>query len=116
LRKAKKKEWKLPTLKDKSKIKEGERLSSLEREKEVSIKKRHNIRQKLIPKKPEKILSYKHCLLVSMVKPLMIRLDIHQGRSWICFMTYVKRILIFEVNKVICHFLYKDNKRKRIDE
>jgi len=31
-------------------------------------------------------------------------------------MIYVKRILIFEVNKVICHFLYKDNKRKRIDE
>jgi hypothetical protein len=28
-------------------------------------------------------------------------------------MIYVKRILIFEVNKVICHFLYKDNKRKR---
>jgi hypothetical protein len=24
-------------------------------------------------------------------------------------MTYVKRIMIFEVNKVICHFLYKDN-------
>jgi hypothetical protein len=31
-------------------------------------------------------------------------------------MTYVKRILIFKVNKVICHFPYKDNKRKRIDE
>jgi hypothetical protein len=31
-------------------------------------------------------------------------------------MTYVKRILIFEVNMVICHFLYKDNKRKRVDE
>jgi len=31
-------------------------------------------------------------------------------------MTYVKRIMIFEVNKVICHFLYKDNKRKRNDE
>jgi hypothetical protein len=31
-------------------------------------------------------------------------------------MTYVKRSLIFEVNKVICHFFYKDNKRKRIDE
>jgi hypothetical protein len=41
----------LPTLKDKSKIKEGERLSSLERAKEVSIKKRHSIRQKSIPEK-----------------------------------------------------------------
>jgi hypothetical protein len=28
-------------------------------------------------------------------------------------MTYVKRILIFEINKVICHCLYKDNERKR---
>jgi hypothetical protein len=31
-------------------------------------------------------------------------------------MTYVKRILISEINKVICHFLYKDNNRKRVDE
>jgi hypothetical protein len=31
-------------------------------------------------------------------------------------MTYVKRIQIFEGNKVICHFLYKENKRKIIDE
>jgi hypothetical protein len=31
-------------------------------------------------------------------------------------MTYVKRIMIFKINKVVCHFLYKDNKRKRIDE
>jgi hypothetical protein len=31
-------------------------------------------------------------------------------------MSYVKRILIFEINKVICHFLYNDNKRKRVDE
>jgi len=50
-KKKKKKEWKLPTLKGKSKIKEGERLSSLERAKEVSIKKRHSIRQKSIPEK-----------------------------------------------------------------
>jgi hypothetical protein len=28
-------------------------------------------------------------------------------------MTYVKRILIFEINKVVCHFLYKDNERKK---
>jgi hypothetical protein len=41
----------LPTLKGKSKIKEGERLSSLEKGKEVSIKKRHSIRQSSIPKK-----------------------------------------------------------------
>jgi hypothetical protein len=27
-------------------------------------------------------------------------------------MTYVKRILIFEINKVICHFLHNDNKKK----
>jgi len=72
------------------------------------------MRQKSISEK--KIPSYKHCLLVSMIKPLMSRLVIHQERSWICFMTYVKRILIFKVNKVICHFPYKDNKRKRIDE
>jgi hypothetical protein len=31
-------------------------------------------------------------------------------------MTYVKRILIFDINKVICHFLYNDNERKRVDE
>jgi hypothetical protein len=33
---------KLPSLKDKSKIKEGEHLSSLGRAKEISIKERHN--------------------------------------------------------------------------
>jgi hypothetical protein len=103
----------LPTLKGKSKNKEGERISSLGRAKEVSIKERDSKCQKSIL---EKILSYKHCLLVSVIKPLMIGLVIHQGRSWICFMTYVKRILIFEINKVICHFLYNDNKRKRVDE
>jgi hypothetical protein len=31
-------------------------------------------------------------------------------------MTYVKKSLIFEVSKVIWRFLYKDNKRKRVDE
>jgi len=31
-------------------------------------------------------------------------------------MTYVERILISEINKVIYHFLYYDNKRKRVDE
>ena len=103
----------MPTLKGKLKIKEGERLSSLGRAKEVSIKERDSEHQKSIP---EKILSYKHCLLVSMIKTLMIGLVIHKGRSWICFMIYVKRILIFEINKVICHFLYNDNKRKRVDE
>jgi len=36
------------------------------------------------------------------------KLDLH--------ITYVKRILIFKVNKVICHFLYKDNNRKGVDE
>jgi hypothetical protein len=38
----KKRKLKLPSLKDKSKIKEGERLSSLGRAKEISIKERHN--------------------------------------------------------------------------
>jgi hypothetical protein len=45
-----------------------------------------------------------------------LRLVIHQRKNWICIMMYVKRIMIFEVNKGICHFLYKDNKRKRNDE
>jgi hypothetical protein len=45
-----------------------------------------------------------------------IRLVIHQRKSWISIITYVKRILISEINKVICHFLYNDNKRKRVDE
>jgi hypothetical protein len=43
-------------------------------------------------------------------------LVIHQRRIWICIMACVKRILIVEVDMVICHFLYKDNKRKRVDE
>ena len=38
----KKGKLKLPSLKDKSKIKEGERLSSLWRAKEMSIEERHN--------------------------------------------------------------------------
>jgi Ni/Co efflux regulator RcnB len=38
----KKKKLKLSSLKGKSKIKEGERLSSLWRAKEISIKERHN--------------------------------------------------------------------------
>ena len=38
----KNKKLKLPSLEDKSKIKEGERLSSLWRAKEISIKERHN--------------------------------------------------------------------------
>ena len=37
-----KRKWKLPSLKYKSKIKEGERLSSLWRAKEISIEERHN--------------------------------------------------------------------------
>jgi hypothetical protein len=40
--KKKKKKLKLPSLKGKSKIKEGEHLSSLWRAKEISIKERHN--------------------------------------------------------------------------
>ena len=46
-----KKEWKLPTLKKKSKINKGECLSSLGKEKEVSINERYNKRQKSIQKK-----------------------------------------------------------------
>jgi hypothetical protein len=41
----KKGKLKLPSLKGKSKIKEGERLSSLGRAKEISIKERHNKNQ-----------------------------------------------------------------------
>ena len=33
---------------------------------------------------------------------------------WICIMTYVKKSLNFEVNKVIYRFLYKDNNRKEL--
>jgi len=56
---------------------------------------------------------------VSGIKPLVFKkiiLIIHQRKSWISIITYVKRILISEINKVICHFLYNDNKRKRVDE
>jgi len=56
---------------------------------------------------------------VSRIKPLVsskvFRSIIHHRKSWIYIMTYVKRILIFEINKVICHFLHND-KRKRVDE
>ena len=45
------KKWKSPTLKGKSKIKEGECLSSLGKEKKVSIKERHNKCQKSTPRK-----------------------------------------------------------------
>ena len=38
----KKRKLKLPSLKYKSKVKEGKRLSSLGRAKEISIKERHN--------------------------------------------------------------------------
>jgi len=41
-KKGKKKERKLPTLKGRSKIKEGECLLSIGKTKEVSIKERHN--------------------------------------------------------------------------
>jgi hypothetical protein len=50
----KKGKLKLPSLKGKSKIKEGERLSSLGRAKEISIKERHNKSQY-----QKKRLSYK---------------------------------------------------------
>jgi hypothetical protein len=46
----------------------------------------------------------------------MIEIDYSSKKKLDLDITYVKRILIFKVNKVICHFLYKDNNRKRVDE
>jgi len=86
--------------------KELECLSILRRAKKVSIEK-DTTNAKGIKKSSFMSLG------VSRIKPLKIRLIIHQRKSWICIVTYVKRILIFEINKVICHFLYKDNERKR---
>jgi hypothetical protein len=66
--KAIKKTWKLPTLKGKSKIKEGECLLNLGKTKEVSIKERHNKCQKSIKKNIE----LQTWLLASMIKPPML--------------------------------------------
>ena len=53
---------------------------------------------------------------VSRIKPLVsskvFRSIIHHRKSWIYIMTYVKRILIFGINKVICHFLHNDNEKE----
>jgi len=46
----------------------------------------------------------------------MIEIGDSSKKKLVLHITYVKRILIFKVNKVICHFLYKDNNRKRVDE
>jgi len=79
--------------------------------KKVSIEERHNKCQKKIK------LHVFRCVYDKAFSVFRkIRLIIHQRKSWICIITYVKRILIFEINKVICYFLYNDNKRKRVDE
>ena len=70
--KAIKKNWKLPTLKDKLKIKEGECLSSLGKTKEVSIKKRQQISKVNKKKKNTELQTW---LLASMIKPLMLSDD-----------------------------------------
>jgi hypothetical protein len=79
------------------------------------MEERHNKCQKSTPKKSS-FMSFG----VSRIKPLVSSKKILDSlfirESWICIMTYVKRILIFEINKVIYHFLYYDNKRKRVDE
>ena len=85
---------------------EGECLSILRGAKEVSIEERHNKWQK--SKKKLSFISFD----VSRIKPLVSskrldclfikeKLDLHYA--------YVKRILIFEIYKVI----YKDNERER---
>jgi hypothetical protein len=92
---------------------EGECLSILRWAKEVSIEERHNKCQKL--KKKSSFISFG----VSRIKPLMSSKRLYWlfiKEIWISNMTYVKRILISEINKVICHFFYNDNKRKRVDE
>jgi len=93
---------------------EGECLSILRGAKDVSIEERHSKCQKSTPKKSS-FMSFG----VSKIKHLVFKkiiLIIHQRKSWISIITYVKRILISKINKVICHFLYNDNKRKRVDE
>jgi len=93
-----------------SKIKEGECLLSLGKTKEVSQQ---------MSKVKKKIWATNMTFGIHDKTPDVnrwLRLVIHQRKSWICILTYVKRILIFEVNKVICCFLYKHNKRKRNDE
>ena len=63
----KKRKLKLPSLKYKSKVKEGKHLSSLGRAKEISLKERHNKSQY-----QKKRLSYKRWLLLSIIKPTML--------------------------------------------
>jgi hypothetical protein len=95
---------------------EGECLSILRGAKEVSIKERHGKCQKSTQKKKSSFMSFGMSRIKPLVSSKKFRLIIHQRKSWICIMTYIKRILIFEINKVICHFLYNDNKRKRVGE
>jgi len=110
------KRWELPALKGKSRLKVGECLSSLEGQKRFQLRKdTANAKSQYQKKYWATNMSYDiydkafACLQI-------IRLVIHQRRIWICIMACVKRILIVEVDMVICHFLYKDNKRKRVDE
>ena len=103
---------KLPPLKGRSKIKEGEYLLSLGKTKEVS-------------QQMSKVDNKKKIWAANMTFGIhdkasdvirWLRLVIHQRKSWVCIMIYVKRILIVDVNKVICRFLYKDNKINGNDE
>ena len=70
--------------------KERKCLSILREARQFSIEKRQQM-PKVNTRKIE---------VVSRIKPLMsskfFRLVIHQRKSWICIMTYVNRILIFE--------------------
>jgi hypothetical protein len=99
----------LPTLKGRSKIKEGECLLSLGKTKEVS--------QQMSKVEKKKKSGLQTWLLASMIKLLMLSDD----WDWLFIKEKVGFALWhmlreFKVNKVICRFLYKDNKRKRNDE
>ena len=57
----KKRKLKLPSLKYKSKVKEGKHLSSLGRAKEISLKERHNKSQYQKKKKKDKAINVDFC-------------------------------------------------------
>jgi len=90
---------------------EGECLSILRGAKEVSMEERHNKCQKSTPKKSS-FMSFGASRIKPLVSSKVFRSIIHHRKSWIYIMTYVKRILIFGINKVICHFLHNDNEKE----
>ena len=90
---------------------EGGCLSILRGAKEVSMEERHNKCQKSTPKKSS-FMSFGASRIKPLVSSKVFRSIIHHRKSWIYIMTYVKRILIFEINKVICHFLHNDNEKE----